>query len=204
MSPGSAKSGRYHYYVCSDPFCKNRVKAETVENLAKETLLKFHIQDDFVDRMREELKKIQEEKASNFKPEIESVKKAYDEAVHERAKLYKKFLEIENIGESGFLNDRMNYLSKEISRLEARREVLLKQTESAPIYSVVEQKISAIRIVKDLLQEAIKKGDFATIRTAIVGNIECVKNISGDEYQVILSESSSNGNKWWSIGDLNS
>lgn len=102
--------------------------------------------------MREELKKIQEEKVSNFKPEIESAKKAYDEAVRERAKLYKKFLEIENIGESGFLNDRMNYLSKEISRLEARREILLKQTEDVPIYSIIEQKISAIRIVRDLLQ----------------------------------------------------
>ncbi|MPM64652.1 hypothetical protein SDC9_111540 [bioreactor metagenome] len=71
MSPASAKAGRYHYYVCGDIACRNRVKAEAIENAILEQLGNYRSDEKLLDKMEQELIRAKDEFLKQVQPELD-------------------------------------------------------------------------------------------------------------------------------------
>lgn len=202
MSPASAKGGRYHYYVCGDIACKTRVKAEKIEDAVLDQLEKYRSDDALLDRMERKLIKAKEEFLSHARPEMEEAISARREATLERDKIYKVILSMNALNDAGFLNDKLNYLTKEINRLTAKIEMLGEQTKDTSVYDDIQQELYVMRNTAKLLTEARTHNDRIGLRKIILTHIARIENIGENHYRIEPSASSSKCKEWWSMANL--
>ena len=203
MSPASAKSGKYHYYVCGDIACKARVKAETIEQAVLNQLEKYRSDDALLDRMEKKLIMARDEFISRARPEMEEAISARREATLERNKIYKLILSMNTLNDAGFLNDKLNYLTKEINRLSAKIEMLREQTDDTSAYDDIQRELYVMRNTSKLLAEARTHNDRIGLRKIILTHISKIENIGENHYRIEPSASSSKCKEWWSISDSN-
>lgn len=74
MSPASAKSGRYHYYACSDMMnCKHRIKAEGIEDAALAKIRTLKLDKRLIDAALAEITQRRLEQAKDMRPELKNL-----------------------------------------------------------------------------------------------------------------------------------
>lgn len=197
MSPASAKGGRYHYYVCGDINCRTRVKAEKIEAAVLDQLARYRSDDALLDRMEQKLIKAKEEFLSQARPEMEEAISARREATLERDKVYKVILTMNTLNDAGFLNDKLNSLTREIDRLTAKIDMLNEQTKDTSIYDDIHQELYVMRNTAKLLTEARAHDDRVGLRKMVLTHISKIENIGENRYRIEPSASSSNCKEWW-------
>lgn len=179
------------------------MKAEKIEDAVLDQLEKYRSDDALLDRMERKLIKAKEEFLSHARPEMEEAISARREATLERDKIYKVILSMNALNDAGFLNDKLNYLTKEINRLTAKIEMLGEQTKDTSVYDDIQQELYVMRNTAKLLTEARTHNDRIGLRKIILTHIARIENIGENHYRIEPSASSSKCKEWWSISDLN-
>lgn len=116
---------------------------------------------------------------------------------------FKKTGKLENLNEAGFLNDKLNYLTREIERLTARIEMLKTQGSDTSIFDDIQRELEIMRNTGSLLAEARSNLDRTGLRKLVLAHISHIEHVGENRYRIEPSASSSKCNEWWSIADLN-
>lgn len=203
MTPASAKYGRYHYYVCTDTYCKNRVTAKDVEDAAIEKLKGYKKTDRFLNAVRKEIDKAQKYFLENAGPELDNAINARNDASKERESVYKTILNLKNYTDADFLNSRLNYLTREMDRLQARIDILKAETKDINAYDFAREEVDRLRDLSKLIEQAQETHDSDLLRQILLANIERVDHVENDKFKIKLTTSTSKCKEWWSIRDLN-
>ena len=203
MSPASAKGGKYHYYVCSDSSCKNRVKAEKIEDAVLDQLEKYRSDEKLLNSMERKLLEARDQFLSRTRPELEEALNARTEATQERNRIYNVILSLDNLNEAGFLNNKLNDLTREIERLTARIEMLKSQGNDTSIFDDIQRELEIMRNTGKLLAESRSNFDRTGLRKLVLAHISRIDHVGENQYRIEPSASSSKCNEWWSIADLN-
>ena len=197
MRPASAAAGKYHYYVCTDEFCKNRIKAEAIEANAVEKLAKIEISDEFIAQLRNELESRRTAYLQAVRPELEQAQRARAESKNERDKLYRRFLETDDRSGLSYINDRLNFLTREIDRLDARIEMLNSETKNLSQFNIVEREIDRIVDTINFYAKIDKTQDREELRRVLLANIDHIQCEGNGDFRIVPSESSPKCTEWW-------
>jgi len=202
MTPASAKHGRYHYYVCTDAFCKNRVTAKDVEDAAILKLKDIKATKTFFNKIRDEIEKAKKVFLEASGPELDNAITAKTEAMKERECVYKTILNLKNYSEADFLNNRLNYLTREIDRLQARIDILKSETKDINAYDYAKEEIDNLKDLSQLLTHALENNDSDLLRQIILSKVERVDHVESNKFKIKLTTSTSKCKEWWSISYL--
>ena len=204
LTPGTAKSGQYAYYTCTDPDCRTRVSAPKIEKYALEQIKAFKISDKAVKSAVEEVKKRNQEIREQHQPELDRLKKTRTSLVAERDKLVATCI-------SNTLDDLLvAELNKRAARIRTDLETIDAQIAAietvpsgdAEIERIALVFIDMLRNLQNLLEENATPDEIRSILPDFIKEIRLQEDKS---YQIIFtnSESSTKGSKWCAHRDSN-
>lgn len=175
MSPASAKSGRYFYYECTDDLnCKNRIRAEAIEEEALNQLQHLNRKIDYklIEAGWAEVEQRHQEYVNALRPELENCREAVRQAKAEREKII-ELLMSGHLSETNapIFNARLETASKEVDRLTARIEGL--EAECSNIGYDPDRALQFVREIETIADiMAHIPGDFEQQRRILVTHIK--------------------------------
>lgn len=206
MSPASAKSGRYFYYECTDDLnCKNRVRAEQIEQEALNQLrsLKQKIDYRIIEASIAEAEQRRLEYINTLRPDLNNCREALRQAKSEREKIIHLLLG-DHLSEANvpIFNARLEAVSKEIDRLKTRIDQL--ETECNTIGYSPDQAVSFIRELETLadIMKYIPE-DFEKQRRILVTHIQKIDEQLDGSFRFYFNYSSPNCKDWQPRQDSN-
>ncbi len=135
MSPASAKSGSYFYYECTDDLnCKNRVRAEQIEEEALNQLrnLRHRIDYRIIRAGLAEVERRHQDYVNSLRPELDNCREALRQAKAERERIVEVILSGRlSDANAALFNARLETASREVDRLTERLTVLEGECRSA-------------------------------------------------------------------------
>lgn len=186
MSPASAKSGQYHYYICTDNItCKNRVSAPLLEQKVLQELRKNSMPPDIREKLLEECERRRAAYVASATPEMEALEIARRKAITDREKLFNILLDLRG-SDTKFLNDKLNALSTEIETIEGQLEQYRGLKDSkVMIFDEMRRMIDTVATLSKLLSE--HPNNFEIQRQLLIANIDRIrceeKNVFKIEYR---------------------
>ncbi|MBN2640380.1 MAG: recombinase family protein [Victivallales bacterium] len=205
MTPGTAKSGAYAYYTCTDTLdCKTRVSAPKLEKAALDFLGQLDIRDEV---FAATLRKIEEKRDMTIKeiqPEIARLKKAISEANTERERIF-SVLTAGNLNDEikQMANEKMEHISSELTTLKTRLAIYEQETSSdTDIYHFA---MDLLKQTKRLSKDLSEINDPDIQRRLLLSQLQKIQALGNDEYQIYpaYTESSTKGIKWYTGWDSN-
>lgn len=203
MSPASAKSGKHHYYECTDDVnCKNRVPAAKVEDNARERLLAWdrniNFDDEILKAGLEEIESARKSEMERLKPELLLEQNLLSQAKAEQDKLA-NFMLSQNLTDktTAIFNTKLEKTITDIERHTGRIEYLKCEIAkySEDIFKQAERAFQQIANLSDVLKKF--PDDLEIFRQALLVNIEKIVALGDGEYKYYFNfDSSSNGQSW--------
>lgn len=196
MTPSSAKSGRHHYYRCTDSVdCGKLVNAAKVEAAAMACLKDIKVDPSFKEAMASKIRALHDAWRSQHEPELDSVRSAMRSAAAERESVYRKYVAEEDKAALKFLSSRLGALSLEIERLQGREDALLCHHNALDIDpgELAEEMFLEASNLAAAIELA---SDAETRRMVFMEAIEEIRLMPNGEYEVKLRDSSPNRKGW--------
>jgi arsenate reductase-like glutaredoxin family protein len=200
MTPETAcpKSGDYHYYRCTDNLsCKNRVRAEHLEQAVIEHVIKTRISKAEYTAIAEEIEKRRQDAIKQNRPEVDRTELALKEVKAEREQIFEMLIASPRSEQiRSMANEKIDSLSVEIETLLARLEVLKKQAAAGlDSYDIARDIATQINSMSELLAQPHENGYPDDLRRAILIIIDKIEALDTGDF-VIHPSFSSKSKKW--------
>ena len=202
LSPASAKSGKFHYYVCTDQVkCKNRFPALKLEQAVLAELKKNSMPPDIRERLLAECERRRAAYVATCTPEVHALEIARQKAVSDREKLFNLLLDLRG-SEAKFLNDKLKALSTEIETIDGQLEQYrdLKNSKKI-IFDEMHRLIDEIANLSRLLAE--NPNNFEIQRQLLIANVDYILAEEKGMFKIIYKWSSANRQVWQPRQDSN-
>lgn len=204
MIPASAKSGQYHYYVCTDTeHCRNRIKAEALEQAALEKIRTMDINEEVLQATLEKIAAKKRQHQDKLKPELTAAQATLVELGKKQEKLIDALLADDLTENAKFLiQNKLDVLGGQIRNLQSRIEFLKAECSmDLDVYDYASNIVQTFRHVKKNL--LLSPENFDLQRQALIVYIDRIEEVSAKEFLFRFNYSSSKGTKWHRIIDIN-
>lgn len=206
LIPASAKSGRYHYYVCTDTkICKSRVKAETIETAAIECIRNIEIKENILLAALDKVDRKRKEQTIKLQPELKTAQATMLELEKKKDRLIDKLLSDNITPDAEFLlKNKLDVLGREIKNLQSRIEFLKSECSAdIDIFEYAKDILHTITHIRNSLQIAPDDNDI--LRQALILYIDKIVETENHEFKFYFNYqgSSSKLQKWHPEQDLN-
>ena len=195
MSPSSAKSGQYHYYLCTDTVhCKSRVSAAALEEKVKAELRRNSMPPEARARILAECERRRLAYVATATPEMEALETARRKAVADREKLFNILLDLRG-SEAKFINSKLEALSSEIETIDGQLEQYrgLKNSKTM-VFDEMTRLVDTIANLSRLLAD--NPDDFDVQRQLLIANVEKIQNEPDGAFRIFYNWSSANRQVW--------
>ena len=206
LTPGTAKSGQYAYYTCTDIVCHRRISASKVEQAVIEHLKGNKYDSRIINAVIEEVKKRNQESFQEKQPKLIEYKELQKKFIKDKKSIVDKILFTDNLNH--YIVDELN---KRISDIEQKLELLQSQIDS--IMSLENSfDDEYYRAGMDFIQRMTQFSDILSLehnpdrlRTLIPLYIKEIRLMENGNFKIIPKEpkSSTKETKWCAHKDSN-
>ena len=204
LVPANAKSGRYHYYACTDSTnCGNRIKAETIEQAALEKIRTMEIREEVLQATLEKIAEKKRQHQDELRPELATAQATLTELGKKQEKLIDAMVADDLTDNAKFLiQNKLDVLGGQIRNLQTRVEFL--QTECSTELDVYEYAADIIKTFRQVKSNLLSSPDnFDLQRQALMVFIDRIEEINRREFLFRFNFGSSKDTKWGGRWDLN-
>lgn len=201
---GTAKSGRYAYYTCSNIDCRRRLSAPKIEKYALDFIHGIKTDEETIAGTVAELKQQAAEQKEKYRPDVERLTVSREKLETEKKRLLDILLG--NDLHKGFveeLNARMSALQTQIEAIDSEfNAVKSMYYDESGVYEVAMSFVQKIRTMQDALINVPQESLQAACQLHIK-RIELLPD--GENWHIVpaYEESSDKSPEWWAMTDSN-
>ncbi len=208
LTPGTAKSGQYAYYTCTDVTCRKRISAPKVEHAVIDHIKhnKQRLRPEIIKAIAEEVKKRNQAEFEDKAPQLAEYRELQKKLNQDKKSIVDKILYTDHL--SNFLVEELN---TRIEQIENKLQILKSQIDA--IMSLENQYDDEYyQAGMAFIQQMTKVADLLTLehdpdrlRSILRLFIKEVRLLESGEFRFVLSlpESSTKWIKWCAHKDLN-
>ena len=205
MTPGTAKSGAYAYYTCTDFMCKRRISAPKIEKKVLAHIGELELDEKVISAVVAELVARNRDEFARRRPEYEEYQSAKRAILSDKKKIIDLLLS--NNVTSSLMND-LNSKAEELERNLATVQAKIDAIDSfSPAFDeeYTRVSISFVKQVITMQDVLVKNTNSERLRSLIPVFIREVRLNDDGTCQILLKEpaSSTNYPKWCAHGDSN-
>lgn len=204
LTPGTAKSGQYAYYTCTDITCKKRISAPKVEEEVLKNIGKCKLTEKVLKAAITEVVKRQEEEFKVNQPKLQEYKKLQKDLLTEKQQIIDKILYTDSLSPLiiSSLNERAEKIEQELEMVQARFTALesCRVTEDDYWKAGIEF-LKKLRSLAQIIQKETNRDRLRTIIPLFIRRIRLQEN---GTFAIEMNEpiSSTNSIKWCTVWNL--
>ena len=199
LTPGTAKSGLYAYYTCTDILCRKRISAPKVEQAVIERIKGNRYNPKIINAVIEEVRKRNQKEYQRSQPQLAEYQDMRKKLLADKKGIVDKILFTDKL--SPFLveelNARVNQIEQQLETLASQISAIesLSSQFDDEYYQAGMEFIKRMKTFADLLNQPY---DADRLRTIIPLYIREIRLQENGEFKIILREpeSSTNCPKW--------
>ena len=200
LTAGTAKSGEYAYYTCTDPLCKTRISAKKIEQETIDFIINKmnKIPQEDIKIAIEELRKRDEERKKNMAPELQKYHSAQMQLLQEKKKVLNILL-TQKINEILILelNKKIEQIETDLQTVDAKINALEASNYSeSGLYKAAFDIVSQLNKFSTIVSQTSDKSSLRTIIPLYISAIKMEKDRTF-HFKMNPALSSTNGTEWW-------